>query len=133
MAAKEMYDYIAIAVPDNDVTLTLSARGEVREVGGYNQLVNIADDLSREVITLSDDPIFYIDYPWNNLNEADSGTIFDFYFDTDKGKGMGKSFKLEYVDGHTYVVMFDTELPRMRKFGSHAITVTFAIIGRIAD
>ena len=117
MAAKEMYDYLDVATPDNNVTLTLKARGAVREIGMFNQVVHQGDDASREVVTLATDKISYLDYPWKALDEDDAGTIFDYYFDTAKGYGLARSFKLDYPDGHTYVVMFDSELPRTRGEG----------------
>ena len=134
MASKEMYDYLATATPDNAATLTVVAQGAVREAGTINQEVHIGDDGSRETITLSTSRIFYIDYPYNGLTEADAGTIVDCFFNASIGNGRAESFNLAYADGHTYVVKFDSDMPRDRKVGNiHSIMISFAIIGRIAD
>lgn len=134
MAAKEMYDYLDTVTPDNNQILTLAARGDVRETGFLNQTVFQMDDGSRKVATLATKKQFYLDYPFNALTESDAGTVIDAYFDGGWGNGRAESFKLQFTDGHTYVVMFDCDMPRTRKLGDiHQIMVTFAVIGRIAD
>ena len=137
MASKELYDYLDVAVPDNDQTLSTPTPQKILgEKGSLNQVVHIGDDESEERIGFSTKRIFYVTLQWDFLSEADAGTIMDFYFDAAKGNGRIESFKWAHpTDGHTYVVRFDCDLTREIEPGSiHGIKkITFKILGRIAD
>jgi hypothetical protein len=134
MAASEIYDFVSLATPDVNQTLVLEAQGTLVEEGNKNQNIHMADDGSEERITINTGSIFYISYGVEMLTEADSGTLFDFYHDPAKANGMGSSFKLTALDGHTYVVRFDGALPRARKRSWYSIsTIRLRVLGKIAD
>jgi len=134
MAAKEIYDYISIATADNDQTMTLEARGDVQENTSKNQIIHLGVDGSEERVTISDTVIAYLVYPFSALSDSDAGTVFDFWHDAAKGNGKVESFKLQYTDGHTYVVRFESNMDRVRKLGGFSsVDVVFKILGRIAD
>lgn len=120
MAAKEMYDYYTGTVtPDYNATLSLTPQRVLTEMGHKNQVVHIADDNSEERISLSSSSIFYVTLVWEVLNESDSGTIFDWYFDPAKANGVVNSFKWGHpTDTHTYTVRFDGDLSRSIRLGS---------------
>ncbi len=135
MADKEIYDYISAATADNDEILSLAARGEVREIGAFNQMVNIGDDGSEERIVLDENnPQFFLEYEYKALTKSDAGTVMDFYNSASKGAGCSKSFKLADTDGHTYVVRFDCDMARIRKHGGRVYgfkTVRFKVLGYV--
>ena len=134
--AFEIYDYVSTVVPDNNVTLSVEPQEVIIEVGEKSGAVHVGDDNSEERISFSDDSVFYVTLVWNTLNEDDSGTLFDFYHSTTKGKGQSKSFKWSsHKDGHTYVVRFASTLTREIKLGGiYGIAqIQFKILGRIAD
>jgi len=138
VAAKEMYDYLSVVAPDNDVTLSTPEPQDVlTEKGLINQEIHLGDDGSEERVGFSTAAIFYVTLVWSALTAADSGTILDFYFDAAKGNGRIESFKWDHpTDGHTYVVRFDSDLSRPQKSGGriHAIkSVRFKVLGKIAD
>ena len=136
MASKELYDYISTIASDVNQTLSITPNGEITEEGGFNQTIHMGDDGSEERITISDNPIFFVQFDWSILSESDIGTIFDLYFDTAKAKGMSNSFKWSSRgDGHTYVVRFDSKLTRGGVTQSLMGTkgVRLRILGRIAD
>ena len=136
MSAKEMYDYITTEpTPDNDYTLTIAARGEAKERGFYNQEVRRGDDGSEEVIDLGGTELEWVlTYPYGALTESEAGDVVDAYCSTSKGHGLLKTFKLQYSDGHTYVVRFDMTLERIRTLDKyHKTQVKFKILGRIPD
>jgi hypothetical protein len=134
MAEKEIYDYISTATPDNDVTMTLAARGAVTERTTKNQIIHLGVDGSEERITISSTVIAYLEYPFSALSNSDAGTVFDFWHDAAKGNGKVESFKLDYTDGHTYVVRFESDMDRVRTLGNfQSMSVVFKILGRIDD
>lgn len=136
MAASEMYDFLSTVTPDVDVTLSLTPQGQIRESGTKNQIVHVADDNSREVVSLSDDSIFYLYVPYNALSEADAGTIFDMYHDAAKANGRENSIKFQHpTDGHTYVVKFDCDLDRVKQLAAiwGFAEIRFWVKGRVAD
>ena len=135
MAAAEIYDYISSGVTaDSTWTLNLNARGVAREYGIYNQVVHLADDGSEEVVSLAVTPTFYIDVPWNAMNESDSGTVFDFWCSTAKGNGRAKRFHYVHAYGtqtHTYTARFDSDIARdIREGNIHGSSVKLKIIGK---
>lgn len=115
MAASEIYDYLSATpvTPDyTDAALSISPQGVLVEEGENNVKIHEAEDGTEERIVLASSPVFYITFPFNGLNEADAGTVFDFYFNSGKGNGRARSFKWQHVDGYQYVVRFDTKLNR---------------------
>jgi len=135
MAAAEIYDFVSTITPDYDYTLSIKAQGNITEEGYKNQVVHLADDNSEERITLSANSIFYVSWEWSQLNEANSGTIFDLYHDPVKANGIGRSFKWTGHDGHTYVVRFAMNLSRVGNNVSRwgLPGVKLRILGRVAD
>ena len=136
MAASEMYDFLSTIASDVNQTLSITPTGEIIEEGGFNQTVHMGDDGSEERVTISNNSIFFVQFDWGVLSEADIGTIFDLYFDTAKAKGMSNSFKWSSRgDGHTYVVRFDGKLTRGGSAQSLMGTrgIRLRVLGRIAD
>ena len=141
MAAKEMFDFLDTAVPDVDITLGAGAY-EIHpdfvfsEQGSINQVVHIGDDGSEERISLSDKVAFFASLKWENITEAESGILFDIYFDAAKADGRVSSFKWSHpTDGHVYVVRFDCDLGRQyRAAGIHGVlNVSLKVLGKIAE
>lgn len=132
MAAKEPYDYLAEVTPDVDVTLSITAQGEVSEQSRENTVIHLGDDESEERIILSSTAVFFLGWDWRILSEADSGTILDLYHTSAQGRG--KSFKVVH-GGHTYVARFDCELSRRGQAASrYGIPgIKLKLLGRIAD
>ena len=114
MAAKEMFDYLDAQTADyTTTTLSITPQNVMVEAGTKNQVVHTADDNSEEYISFSNDSIFYVTLQWEILDEADAGTIFDFFHDSTKGNGITRTFYWEHpTDGHKYVVRFAEALPR---------------------
>lgn len=135
MAAKEIYDYVSTISADYNFAIGILPQGVVTEESNKNQVVHLGVDGSEERISYGTASIFYISIGWNVLSESDSGTIFDWYNDPNKANGMQRSFKYVWGDGHTYVVRFDSPLPRSGQAMSRmGITgVRLKVLGRIAD
>lgn len=136
MAAKELYDYLTVATPDNDVTLDVSPQDVLTEDCSMNQIIHPGDDGSEEVVTLDSDVVCYVTLKWNAISESDAGTILDFWLNAAKGNGVAESFKWTHpTDGHTYVVKFRENVTRTLEpagiFGFS--TVRLKVIGYIAD
>ena len=132
MSAQEPYDYLPIAVPDVNVTLSITAQGKVTETSSENTVIHLGDDGSEERVILSSTPVFTLSWGYNILSAADSGTILDLYHTS--AQGMGRSFKVVH-DGHTYVARFASTLTRA---GQHANRlgisgVSLKLLGRILD
>lgn len=141
MAAKEMYDFLAAAAADVDITLGAGSY-EIHpdfvfeERGSVNQVVHIGDDGSEERISLSDEAVFYVSLKWEAVTEAEAGALFDLYFDAAKADGRFNSFKWAHPsDGHTYVVRFDCDLGRQyRAAGVYGVlNVVLKVLGKIAE
>lgn len=136
MAAFEIYDRLNTITPDVDQTLSITPQGDLTERGSFSQAINRGDDGSEERISLATAPIFYVNFDYKVLTDADMGTLFDLYFDPSKACGKLNSFKWSSrTDGHTYVVRFDSELSRA---GNHiermrASDIRLRVLGRIAD
>jgi len=115
MADKEIYDYFTgtVAADYSTTTLSVLPTNVLVEEGDFNQVAHVYDDGSREVVTESATPVFYVTLQWKNRSLIDAGTIFDFYFDTAKAYGMARSFKWSHFDGHTYTVKFASKLQRV--------------------
>lgn len=135
ISAKELYDFLSAVTPDYNAELGISPQGVVSEESSKNQIIHMGVDGSEERVSFNSSSIFYITVGWNALSESDSGTIFDFYNDSSKANGMQRTFKYNYGDGHTYVVRFDSALPRQGnskdRYGLPGIKLK--VIGRIAD
>lgn len=112
MAAKYLYNYLSGAAPDVLYKLSVNP-SSIEESASKNQVVRRFDDLSEEVISLSDTPYFYVSLSYNIKSESDSGTIFDFWVDENKANGLKNKFLWDHPhDGYTYVVKFGTGLSR---------------------
>ena len=139
MANAEIWDYLSstAVTPDYNATLSVTPQQVITEAGEKHQVAHIGDDDSEEIISFSDDSIFFVTLKWNNLSEADAGTIFDFYHDSSKANGMARSFKWAHpgeTDSHTYIVRFATPLSRSIKPGFlfGVASVKLKILGRSA-
>ena len=136
MADKEIYDYMSAATADSTSTLTLNARGVLRETGMVNQVIHMGDDGSEEVCALSTAKMFYVDVPYGALNESDAGLLLDFWGNATIGNGKMRTFKWEHAYGattHTYVVRFDSDLGRdIREGNIHGMSVRFRVMGYVS-
>lgn len=131
-----MYDYLPVATPDSDVTLSVNPQQIIVEESEPNQVVLLGDDgLSEEIITLSNEKVFFVSLQWPKITPADSGTIMDFYFDSAKGDRKAKTFKWAHKDDHTYVVRFDCKFTRnLLPSTRHGITsIRLKVKGKILD
>lgn len=135
MAASEVYDFVSTVTPDYAQAIGILPSGEIAEESSKSQIIHIGIDGSEERISFTTTSIFYIEIQWNVLSESDAGTIFDWYNDSAKANGTQRSFKYTWGDGHTYVVRFDSPLPRrgqaVSRYGIGSIRLK--ILGRIAD
>lgn len=131
-----MWDYLSEVVPDYNATLDIERRADITEDGQKNQVVHLGDDDSEEIITFSNNSIFYADISWSLLKETEAGTICDFFHDSNKANGMARTFKWihygERTDQHTYTVRFASRIPRTPKPGNlYAIeSIRLKILGR---
>ena len=137
MAAQEMWDYLSATpvTPDYNFEMSVKPQKLLLEDGQKTQIVHLGDDNSEEVISFSDDSIFYVTLQWTALSEADAGTIYDFYHDTAKGNGIARSFKwtnYAETDQHTYTVRFASPLPRKIMTGNihRYLDITIKVLGR---
>jgi len=136
MAAKEMYDYLSEATPDSDVTLSVNPQQTIVEESEPNQIILRGDDgVSKEIITLSNEIIFFVNLQWPKITPADAGTIMDFYFDSAKGDRMAKTFYWVHTDGHTYVASFACKFTRnLLPTTRHGIvSVRLEVVGKKLD
>ena len=131
-----MYDYLTTITPDNDVTLSVDVRGVISEQGSGNVVFHTGDDGSEKRIKLGGHGKrkFFVTLPWSALSESDSGTIMDYFWDSQKGDQGHKSIKWTHHDGHTYVVRFEPEWQRTRELGGyHSIPgITLKVLGNAA-
>lgn len=135
MASAEIYDYVSTITPDYNAAIGILPQGEITEESAKSQVIHYGVDQSEERISFGTTSTFYININWNQLSEANSGTIMDWYNDPAKANGTQRSFKYAWGDGHVYVVRFDSKLPRsgnaMSRLGIKG--VRFKILGRISD
>ena len=135
MAAAEIYDFTSTISADYNAAIGILPHGEITEESTKSQIIHIGVDGSEERISFNTTSIFYITIHWNVLSESEAGTIFDWYNDSAKANGIQRSFKYTWGDGHTYVVRFDSQLPRrgqaLSRYGFSDIRLK--ILGRIAD
>lgn len=123
------------ATPDKDVTLTLEGRGGPAPERAYkNDVIHMGVDGSEERIDFSDGVfICFLVVPYNNLKAADSGTLMDTYFNSATGNGCINTFKLQYSDGHTYVVRHAAPWERKWHGNLYSNMCLFRVMGRITD
>jgi hypothetical protein len=139
MANKEMYDYLAAAVPATTATMNIVPQELLVENGKKNQVAHVFDDGSESRISISDTSVFYIKLRWTSgIPTEDAGTILDFFHNSNLGNGIARSFEwIHPTDGHTYVVRFNSTLPReigIQTIDKHKIQeVELKILGRIND
>lgn len=134
MAAAEIYDYVSVAVPDYDYTLSISVQQAIMEDGSKNQNVRYADDGSEERITISNNSIFFVNLQWPTSNEVNTGIVLDLWADPVKANGKDRSFKwLHTTDGHTYVVRFESSFNRSIKEAAvyEIVNCRLRILGKI--
>lgn len=112
----DMHLYLQTASPDNNVLLNITPQDVFSERGNRHQIIHIMDDGSEERIDLSTKLVFYITLMWENLSRTEASEIFNFWCDEYKGNGITKTFKWTHpIDGHTYVVRFDSDIERSLK------------------
>lgn len=141
MAEQELYDYLDIVAPDYDEFLDVAPQKIITEIVDKRQEVHEFDDENERVISYSDDIVAYLELQWiDYLDEADAGTILDFWADSSKANARARSFKLKHKgDGHTYVVKFREKFKRDWKAGfaqQHKLpvaTLKLKVMGTIAD
>lgn len=130
-----MYDFLSTITPDYNATIGITPQGVVSEDSQKNGVIHTGADGSEERIAFGTASIFYINFGWNILSEANSGTIFDWYNDPAKANGMQRSFKYAYGDGHVYVCRFAGKLTRsgsgMTRLGIPGVSLR--VLGRIVD
>jgi hypothetical protein len=138
MAAKEIYDYLSAVTPDYSTTvLEVSPQRILVEEASWKQNIFETDDRSEQVITLGG-PFFDVTLEWPAISESDAGTIFDFFNDTNKGRGFARSFQWSHPkDGHVYVVKFRSVLKRTysaeQPSSMKIDSVGLRVVGRIND
>ena len=114
MPAFEMWDFLSTQAADYKSTmLNIKPQRVLSEMGNKNQIIHLGDDGSEEIITFDSTTVFKVSLQWDVLNEADSGTIFNFFHSTALGNGLSRSFRWQHpTDGHKYTVRFDGQLSR---------------------
>lgn len=139
MANQEMYDYLTAAVPATTATMNIIPQELLIEEGKKNQVAHVFDDGSESRISISDTSVFYIKLRWTSgIPIEDAGTIMNFFHKTNLGNGITRSFEwIHPTDGHTYVVRFNSTLPReigVITVNKHKIQeIQFKVLGRIND
>lgn len=129
-----MYDYLSAVTPDYNSYFSVSPQEVLTEEGYKKQEIHIGDDGSEERISYSSASIFYIIMKWNGLSKADADTIVDFYHSESKGNGMARTFLFSHpTDGHTYVIRFDSMLPRTISAIHSFNNIKFRVVGRVND
>lgn len=118
MANWEMWDVLSAVTPDySDTKLDVRPSTELLEEGDKNQEVLVADDDSDTIITLSSTSVFYVELTFENITEAEAGTIMDMYHNTNKANGKARSFLWKHYgeasDPHEYTVRFDRKPKRV--------------------
>ena len=137
MSVAKMGDYVAtISTANTDytaTTLNVNPTRIVPEAGLKHQRVFLADDTSEKVITYSSTSQFTVELQWSRISDADAGTIFDFFHDTNKANGYAKSFWWPHpLDGYTYTVKFRSPLTRgyVKGTGQSVDIVKLKVLGR---
>jgi hypothetical protein len=136
MAAREPYDYLGVVSPDYNYTLDLSASSaRVAEAGNFNQALRWGSGRSLLVRDYGAGPFFSLQLDPAFTRPEFIGTILDLYHDTAKAHGRMNSWKLKHPDGHTYVVVFDCDLPRrIRPAGFYLLSaIDLMVIGVTTD
>lgn len=142
MAAHELWDYLDVVTPDYwDGILTVIPQNTIVEESEKNQAVHRGDDNSEEIISFSDDSIFYVVLQWDVLSASDAGTIFDYYHDSTKANGRARSFRWTHygeTEQYDYTVRFASALPRSIRPPASAFKHSFSqvklrVLGRAPD
>lgn len=118
MAAGDIAHYLSTTTADYTATQFDVAPQQVMvEEGEFRQRTVEFDDVNVAVLTKATNPPFLFRLRWPVLSEADANTIFDFYFDTAKGKGKARTFEFPHpTDGYTYIVRFWSGISREVKY-----------------
>ncbi|MFW9899753.1 MAG: hypothetical protein ACFFDY_00520 [Candidatus Thorarchaeota archaeon] len=134
MAIKELYDYLPTVSADVDQTLSINPQSVLTEIITKNDQVQEGDDRSEERAEFTGDFIAYIVIRYDILDDEDSGTTIDFFYNSSKGNGLINSFKFAHPDNHTYVVRFDTDMTRLMNPTNYSNkNIRLKVLGRIAD
>lgn len=118
-----MYSYLPYATPAANYTLSVTPHNVLTEEGTRKTLIQETDAGAKEGILLSGNTVFRVTLEWNNISEADSATIMDFWLHTSKGSFGVNTFKWAHpTDNHTYIVRFDGPPKRsIRPGGLHDV------------
>jgi hypothetical protein len=134
MADKTMADYLSVVSPDYSTTVfNVNCHDVIETDGSYNQIVHKPDGGQSYIVTLNDDADFYVTLKWISISSADKSTIFDFYFDPLKAKGLARSILWTHPEESVnYVVRFVTKITkRLFTSGLFNITgLTLQVIGK---
>lgn len=128
-----MYAYVPLAEPDYDEILDVTPHNTITESGEKSQEIHTGDDGSEERISLSNQTIFYLKLQWSKPTSAEVDVILAFYHDPAKANGRARSFKYAHIDGHVYVVRFDSKADKeIQSSGRYAVPgVTLRVLGKI--
>lgn len=139
MPVYTVYDFVSDASPDySSTTLTLDPQQIMVITGEKDVQINSGFGQSEERIILSEDSRFWFKLQWQAMTEAEHSTLFDFYHDSSKGCGTGRSFFFDppaQYDSHIYVVRFDTKWESfLRTYQNYGVaTMLLRILGRQAE
>ena len=107
-------DYLSTGTADyTATTLNINPQKIMVESGEFRQESVEYDDNTFQVLTFSTASKWSIRIKWDAISAANANTIFDFYMDTAKAKGMARSFKFYHpIDKIYYVCKFASPLSR---------------------
>lgn len=111
-------DYLSTGTADYTTTqFSVKPKDVMFETGTFRQKAVRYDDGTVQVLSRSDTPDFFFRLVWPTVTVADAKTIFDFYFDTNKGKGHARTFEFPHpIDGNTYIVRFWSGMERSIRY-----------------
>lgn len=139
MPVYTMYDYLTDKLADYTTTTMSIDPQVVMAISGEKEVqINKGRGLSEERVILSDQSKFWVKLQWQALSEADHSTLFDFYHDSDKGCGTGRTFYWQptaQYDSHVYVVRFDSRWESfLRNYQTYGIgSIVLYVLGRKAE
>jgi hypothetical protein len=109
-----MKDYLSTGTADYTATaLTIAPKRIMIESGRLRQDQTDYDDGTTQTVTFSNTPSFIVRLQFPALSKSDAETIWDFYLDANKAKGMARSIKWYHpIDKIYYVVKFANDITR---------------------
>lgn len=133
-----VYNYLSAATADyTTTTLTVDPQSVMTINSAKDVVVNQGYGVAEERIVLSSTSRFRVKLMWNVLSEADHSIIFDFYNDSAKGCGKGRTFywtpPAQYLAAsHDLTVRFDCDLDSsLQNYKNYGImNVLLAVIGK---